>query len=100
EGYLYLSDRRTDMIISGGANIYPAEVESALLEHPDIHEAVVIGLPHEDLGASVHAIIRAKPGYQTALNEEDVRQFLADKLVRYKVPRSFEFVSHELRNEA
>src|SRR3546814_7866150 len=62
EGYLFLADRRTDLIISGGANIYPAEVESALMEHPDVDIAVVIGIPHEDLGSVPPAIVRCRTG--------------------------------------
>ena len=62
EGYLYLGDRSTDMILAGGANIYPAEVEAALQEHPSIRSCAVIGLPDEDLGNRIHAIIELEPG--------------------------------------
>jgi bile acid-coenzyme A ligase len=96
EGYLYLTDRRGDMILSGGANIYPAEVEAAIAEHPDVQSCAVIGLPDEDLGNKLHAII-----HKTAeISDDDMRTFLADKLVRYKIPRSFEFVDHEVRDDA
>jgi bile acid-coenzyme A ligase len=60
EGYLYLTDRDTDMILVGGANVYPAEVESALEEHPRVRGSCVIGLPDEDLGHVVHAIIQVE----------------------------------------
>ena len=62
DGFLYLGDRLTDMILSGGANIYPAEVEAALQEHPDVRSCAVIGLPDDDLGQRVHAIVEADAG--------------------------------------
>ncbi len=100
DGYLYIADRRTDLIISGGANIYPAEVESALMQHPAVECAVVIGLPDDDLGARVHAIVqrdRTRPG---ELSAEELAAFAAQLLVRYKVPRSFEITDEPLRDEA
>jgi bile acid-coenzyme A ligase len=96
EGYLYLADRRTDMILVGGSNVYPAEVEAALDEHPLVVSSAVVGLPDEDLGAQIHAIIQARPG----LDVEDLRAHLAERLVTYKRPRSFEFVDEPLRDEA
>jgi len=99
DGYLYLADRRLDLIISGGANIYPAEVEGALMAHPWVEIAVVVGLPHEDLGAVVHAIVRPS-GEAGALTGEALAEFLEQRLVRYKIPRSFEFTQEELRDEA
>ncbi len=98
DGYLYISDRRTDLIVSGGANIYPAEVEAALEAHPEVRSAVVIGRPHEDLGQQVHAIIERSPG--ATVTEEALLRFVADRLVRYKTPRSLEFVDHPLRDDA
>ncbi len=97
EGYLYLGDRVSDMILSGGANIYPAEVEAALQEHPAIESCAVIGLPDDDLGNVIHAIVQADA---STFDEDDVRTFLADRLVRYKIPRSFEIVTEPLRDEA
>ncbi len=97
EGYLYLGDRSADMILSGGANIYPAEIEAALAEHPAIASCCVIGLPDEDKGNVVHAIIE---GDRTAVSDDDLRTFLADRLVIYKVPRTFEFVDEPLRDDA
>jgi bile acid-coenzyme A ligase len=96
EGYLYLADRRTDMILVGGANIYPAEIEAALDEHPLVASSAVIGLPHEELGNSVHAIIQPRPG----LDLEDIKKHLAERLVIYKQPRSFELVSENVRDDA
>jgi bile acid-coenzyme A ligase len=96
EGYLYLSDRRTDMILSGGANVYPAEIESALLEHPAVVSAVVVGLKDEDLGERVHAVIQV----DRSLDADELKAFLSDRLVRYKIPRSFRFVNEPLRDDA
>jgi bile acid-coenzyme A ligase len=100
ENYLYLADRRTDMIISGGANIYPAEIENALMEYPGVDCAVVIGLPDEDMGARVHAIVRPDPDCSRPPNAETLLNFLGEKLVRYKLPRSIEFTTSELRDDA
>lgn len=99
DGFLYIADRRTDMIVSGGANIFPAEVEAALLEHPDVEGAVVIGLPDDDLGAVVHAVV--KPVDLSApIDQATLLSFLADRLVRYKIPRSIEFTSEQIRDDA
>ena len=96
DGYLYLSDRHTDMILSGGANIYPAEIEAAIDAHPAVRSSAVIGLPDEDLGNRVHALVDAIG----ALQEDELLDHLSARLVRYKVPRSVEFVSHPLRDDA
>jgi bile acid-coenzyme A ligase len=96
DGYLYLADRQTDMILSGGANIYPAEVEAAIDSCPGVRSSAVIGLPHEDLGNYVHAIVDAPDG----IKEEDLLAHLADRLVRYKIPRSIEFSSEPMRDDA
>tara|TARA_Y100001934_G_C12323609_1_gene761366 strand:+ start:518 stop:1807 length:1290 start_codon:yes stop_codon:yes gene_type:complete len=100
DGYLYLADRRTDLIISGGANIYPAEVEASLAEHSGVDTAVVIGLPDEDLGQVVHAIIQKDPEWKEDLNESVLAAFLESRLVRYKTPRTYEFVDFSLRDDA
>ncbi len=98
EGYLYLSDRRNDLIISGGANIYPAEVEAAIDAHPAVRTSAVIGLPDEEWGARVHAIIQ--PLADTALDEAEILAFIAERLARYKLPKSVEFTQEPLRDEA
>lgn len=98
DGYLYIADRRTDLILSGGRNLYPAEIEAALLAHPHVREAIVIGLPDEDLGASVHAIVRPEAG--GAPDAEALRDFVRTRLVSYKVPRTVEFTDDPLRDEA
>jgi bile acid-coenzyme A ligase len=96
DGFLYISDRRTDLILSGGANIYPAEVEAALESHPHVESAVVVGIPDDDLGQRVHALVQPKGD----LSEDDLRAHLAERLVRYKIPRSFELVDTPLRDDA
>ncbi len=97
DDYLYLGDRAADMILSGGANIYPAEIEAALQEHAGVHSCAVIGLPDDDRGNSVHAIIEADPAQ---IDVAELKAFLAERLVIYKVPRTFEFVSEPLRDDA
>jgi bile acid-coenzyme A ligase len=95
DGYVYLSDRDTDMILVAAANVYPAEVEAALDEHPHVRSSCVIGLPDEEYGNAVHAIV------QTAapLTAAELDQFLQSRLVRYKRPRTYEFVSEPLRGD-
>jgi bile acid-coenzyme A ligase len=100
EGYLYIADRRTDMIVSGGANIFPAEVEAVLMEHPGVEGAVVIGLPDADLGAAVHAIVKASHVWRERLDADTLIEFLRERLVRYKFPRSIEFTEGQLRDDA
>ena len=97
DGYLYLSDRQTDMILSGGANIYPAEVEAAIDAFPGVRSSAVIGLPHEDLGNAIHAIVDAPHGTVTTAA---LLAHLSERLVRYKIPRSIEFVTEPLRDDA
>lgn len=96
EGYLYLADRRTDMILVGGSNVYPAEIEAALDEHPLVQSSAIIGLPDEDLGARIHAIVQPRPG----LTEASLREHLSAMLVTYKQPRSYEFVADNIRDDA
>jgi bile acid-coenzyme A ligase len=96
DGFLYLGDRLTDMILSGGANIYPAEVEAALQEHPAVRSCAVVGLPDDDLGNRVHAIVEA----DADLDAEEVLQFLRERLTTYKLPRSIEVVDEPLRDDA
>lgn len=95
DGYLYIADRRQDLIISGGANIYPAEVESALDEHPDVISCAVVGKADDDLGQRVHAFVQLS----RALSDDELRVFLLERLARYKVPRSFERSDRQLRDD-
>lgn len=96
DGYLYLTDRDTDVVLVGGSNVYPAEVEAALVEHPDIDDACVVGLPHEDLGAVPHAIVQSS----AQVDLDYVLPFLRERLSSYKLPRSLEVVAHQLRDDA
>lgn len=102
DDYLYIVDRRTDMIVSGGSNIYPAEIESALDEHPDVQSSIVVGLPDADLGQRTHAIVQLTAEAQARgdVDADVLRAFLAEKLVRYKIPRAFEFTLENLRDDA
>jgi bile acid-coenzyme A ligase len=96
EGYVYLADRKSDMLIVGGANVYPAEVESALMEHPRVATAVVIALPDDDLGQVPHALLELEGD----VTDEELRAHLAERLASYKIPRSFERVTEPLRDDA
>ena len=96
DGYLYLVDRKTDMIVTGGANVYPAEVESAIDAHAAVRSSAVVGLPDDDLGQKIHAIVDAPAG----VTDDELRAHLGERLARYKMPRSFEFVEHPLRDDA
>lgn len=99
DGFLYIADRRADLIIRGGMNIYPAEIENALSEHPGVDVAVVIGLPDPDLGAVVHAIVKRAAG-EGAAPAETLNAFLAGRLAKYKLPATYEFTEEALRDDA
>jgi fatty-acyl-CoA synthase len=92
EGYLYLTDRKAFMIISGGVNIYPQAIEDALVTHPKVRDAAVIGLPNADLGEEVKAVVEPMDGIDgdTALAEE-LTAYLRTKVARYMVPKSIDF---------
>jgi bile acid-coenzyme A ligase len=96
DGYLYLSGRTADVIISGGANIYAAEVEAALLEHPGVMSCTVIGQPDDDLGERVHGIVHADPDVRADM----LLDHLTERLARYKIPRSFTFSDTPVRDDA
>ena len=89
DGYLYLSDRAVDMVISGGVNIYPAEIEAALVTMPGVADCAVFGIPHPEFGESVAAAVQPQDGH--ALTEEAVRAWLAERIADYKVPRLVAF---------
>ncbi|WP_421378143.1 class I adenylate-forming enzyme family protein [Bacillus salacetis] len=97
EGYITLVDRKKDMIISGGENVYSIEVEEVLYEHPDIMEAAIIGLPDETWGEAVSAVIVPKEG--SVIDDQEIRSFCRQKLAGYKVPRKF-FIEEALPRNA
>jgi long-chain acyl-CoA synthetase len=94
DGYLFLVDRRVDMINSGGVNIYPAEIESVALLHPAIEDIGVFGIPNEEWGQETKAAIKLREGYEACDQlEQEILQFLNTKLANYKVPKSVDFSS-------
>ncbi|HVV30331.1 MAG TPA: AMP-binding protein [Mycobacteriales bacterium] len=99
DGYLYIADRRTDMIVSGGANVFPAEVEEALSEHPDVVDQVVVPVPDQEWGHRVHAIVQPRDPEQPPPPAE-LRAWCKARLAAYKAPRTFEFVARMPRTEA
>ena len=98
DGFLFIADRLKDMVISGGENVYPAEVESALYAHPAIAEIAVIGLPDAQWGEAVVAVVALKPG--ATLDLEELRHYAQDRMARYKLPRRLETVPALPRNPA
>ena len=98
EGYYFVCDRRIDMIISGGVNIYPAEIEAVLHAHPGVLDAAVIGVPDAEFGESVKAVVQVRPGMSPTADE--LIAFAADRLAGYKKPRSVDFVEELPRDAA
>jgi long-chain acyl-CoA synthetase len=85
DGYFFIVDRKKDLVIRGGYNIYPREIEEVLYEHPQVREAAVIGIPHDELGEEVAAAVALKPGADTAPGE--LREFVKERVAAYKYPR-------------
>ncbi len=98
EGYLYIKDRLKDMIVSGGENVYPAEVERVLYTHPAVAEAAVIGIPHDRWGEAVHAVVVARPDAE--VTSDGIIAHAKSSLAGYKVPQSVEFVEELPKNAA
>jgi bile acid-coenzyme A ligase len=96
DGYVYLADRRKDLILRGGANVYPAEVEAALDAHPAVRSCAVLGIPDDDLGQRIHAVVDAPEG----VDEAELRAHMAEHLVSYKCPDSYELVAEPVRDDA
>ena len=88
--FCYIADRKKDMIISGGVNIYPAEIEEVLLLHHSVLDAAVIGLPDEEWGESIKAVVVLREGEEP--NEEEIIAYCGEKLAGYKKPKSVDFV--------
>ena len=99
DGYLYLADRRIDMIISGGANVYPAEVEAALSESPEVADVVVVGKADPEWGQRVHAVIQPVDSSEPPSTDR-LREHCRARLAAYKVPKSYEFVARIPRSAA
>ena len=96
EGYVFIHDRVKDMIVSGGENIYPAEVENALFAHPDIADVAVIGVPSEKWGEAVKACV--VPGRGSKVSEDEIIAFARARIAGYKLPKSVDFVDALPRN--
>jgi long-chain acyl-CoA synthetase len=90
EGYLFLVDRKKELIIRGGYNVYPREVEEALYAHPDVLEAAVVGIPHESLGEEVAALVVRRPG--ASVGADDLQAWAKERVAAYKYPRRIDFV--------
>jgi fatty-acyl-CoA synthase len=95
-GLLFIDGREDDMIVSGGENVYPTEVEHLLNDHPDIEEAVVVGVPDEVFGRALKAVVVLRGG--RSANPEDLKAYVSERLARYKVPRAFVFLDELPRN--
>jgi bile acid-coenzyme A ligase len=100
DDYVYLVDRRTDMIVTGGSNVYPAELESVLESHSAVRSAAVIGLPDDDLGQRVHAIVDVAGRHAEAGLVATLDNHVRDHVAAYKVPRTYELVEEPLRDDA
>jgi long-chain acyl-CoA synthetase len=100
EGFLFLCGRQSDMIISGGVNVYPAEVEGVLLQHPEVRDAGVIGIPDEEWGERVHAVVQLYDPAGGSAAEQRLLAFCREHLAAYKCPRSIELRGELPRTEA
>jgi long-chain acyl-CoA synthetase len=98
EGFVYVVDRAKDMVLRGGENVYCAEVEAAIYEHPDVHEAAVFGVPHERLGEEVAAAVMPKPG--ASLDADQIKAHVAERLAPFKVPSLIQIVDAPLPRNA
>jgi len=98
EGYYYICDRKIDMVISGGGNIYPAEVEAVLFEHPAVEDAAIIGVPNEEFGEEVKAVVKIKPG--ASVTEAELIEFCNQRVAGYKRPKSVDFIDDFPRDVA
>lgn len=98
EGRLRLTGRRSDLILRGGENVYPAEIEQCLEEHPAVHECVVLGIAHEDLGQEVAAVVVVRPG--STVTDQQLREFAAERLSYFKVPTRWRITTEPLPRNA
>jgi long-chain acyl-CoA synthetase len=98
DGFLYLCDRAKDMIISGGVNIYPAEIEAELHKAPGVADCAVFGIPDDEFGESILAAIQAVP--DSTPDEDAIRSYLGDRLASFKLPRRFVFLPELPREDS
>ncbi len=96
DGLLFIDGRDDEMIVSGGENVYPVEVENVLVEHPAVREAAVIGVPDEEFGQRLKAFVVVREGF--TVDAETMREHVRDNLARFKVPRDVEFLDALPRN--
>jgi long-chain acyl-CoA synthetase len=100
DGYLYLTDRSANVVISGGVNIYPAEIDAVLLEHPAVGDVATIGVPDEEWGESVKAVVQLRDGVEPSdVLAEELIAFTRERLARFKCPRSLDFVDDLPRHD-
>jgi long-chain acyl-CoA synthetase len=93
EGYLYLCDRRSDMIITGGVNVYPAEIESELSCHPAVADVAVFGIPHDDWGEEIKAVVQPEDGVETGPRlTAELMAFLSGRVAKFKLPRTIDYI--------
>jgi long-chain acyl-CoA synthetase len=98
DGFLYITDRKKDMIIRGGENVYSVEIENRLVEHPEVLDAAVLGIPHPTLGEEVKAVVEVAPG--CTLTASDVQAWVAETLANFKVPAYVDFTNEKLPRNA
>ena len=98
DDFLFISDRKRDMVISGGVNIYPSEIEALIVTHPNIQDCAVFGIPDEEFGESLAAVV--EPTAPNAVTAEEVQDFVRDNMARYKVPRLVELDSNMPREDS
>jgi len=99
DGYLFLCDRKADMIISGGANIYPAEIENVFMAHPKVGDVAVFGIPHDDWGEEIKAVV--EPGAGVTPGEDlvgELLEFCKERLAKFKTPKSIDFIDEMPRD--
>jgi long-chain acyl-CoA synthetase len=101
DGYLFLTGRSAETIIAGGVNIYPQEIDNELIKHPAVEDSCTIGVPHDEWGEEVRAVIQLKPGYKAsdALRSE-ILAFAVERLAKFKIPRGLDFVAELPRSQA